>query len=53
MDDFDAVPGTAEFLAHFFRDHDRAVLAAGAAESDCQVTLPLVDIVRKQVNKEI
>src|SRR5579864_6765349 len=29
------------------------MLAAGAAESDCEVAFPLVDVVRKQVNQQI
>src|ERR1035441_3474674 len=48
MCDFHAISRATKMFANFLRDHDGAVLAAGAAEGDRQVALALVDVVRQQ-----
>ncbi len=40
-------------FAHFFRNHHRAVLAAGAAEGDGQITLAFADVVRQQIDQQL
>ena len=53
MGDFHAVACLLQALGNIFGDHDRSVLAAGAAEGNCQITFAFMDIVRKQINQEI
>ena len=48
MYDFHTVSGAAKMFADFLGNHDGAVLASGAAESDRQVTLSFVNVVRQQ-----
>ncbi len=43
--------GLFQALADFGGDHDRAVLAAGAAEGDGEITLALADVMRQQVSQ--
>jgi hypothetical protein len=53
MQDFDAVSRTAQVLTHFFGHHDRAVLPAGAAKSDRQITFAFMNVMGQQVNQQI
>ena len=53
MHDLHAISGAAKMFADFFRNHDGAVLSAGATEGDGQITLAFVDVVRQQVNQQI
>src|SRR5260370_36276017 len=40
-------------LGNIFRDHHRAVLAAGAAEGDGQVTLAFVNVMGQKVDQQV
>src|SRR5690349_15253414 len=40
-------------LADFLGHHYRAMLSAGAAESDCQITLSLMNVVRKEIDQKL
>ena len=43
----------AQTFAHLFRDHDRAMLAAGTAEGDGQVALAFLNVVRQQIDEQL
>src|ERR1035438_6379374 len=47
------VPGLGQIARDLVRHHHRAVVAAGAAKGDGQVTLAFADIVRQQVNQQV
>src|SRR5690348_15350987 len=49
----DPISRLAQTLANIFGDHDRAVLAAGAADGDGQVALAFVDVVRQQIYQQV
>ncbi len=40
-------------LGNIFRDHHRAVLAAGAAEGDGQVALAFVNVMRQKIDQQL
>src|ERR1700733_11987272 len=42
----------AQLLSHVFRDHHRAMLAAGATEADGQVALALANVVGEQLHQQ-
>ena len=53
MHNFQAVSGFVQALSYLIGDHHRTVLAAGAAETDGEIALAFVDVVRQQVNQQI
>src|SRR5262249_44431811 len=44
--------GRLQPFANLARNHDRAMMPAGAAEGDRQIALPFADVVRNQVNQQ-
>ncbi len=50
---FNPIPRCPEILAYILGNHYRAVLAAGAAERDRQITLAFADIVGQQVHQQL
>src|SRR5450432_3078600 len=50
---FHPVSRLAQVFGHVFRNHDGAVLAAGAAESDRQIAFPFPNVVRQKVDQQI
>ena len=48
MHDLHAIACPPQILAHFLGDHDGTVLPTGTAESDRQIALAFVDVVRQQ-----
>ena len=53
MPGFDAVPLLTEALLNLLCNHDRAMLSPGTAKGNSQVTLALLNVVRKQEEQEI
>ena len=49
MCDLHAIACIGQVLADLVRNHDRAMVAAGAPEGDGQITLTFADVVRQQV----
>src|SRR6202171_2824615 len=52
MHNFGRVTSPVQRLAHRFRQHYRAMASPRAAERDCQITLPLTNIVRDQISQQ-
>src|ERR1700691_2600199 len=53
MPNFHAMSGFQQALPDFLRDHDGAVLAAGAAETDGEITFAFANVVGQQINEEV
>ena len=53
MHDLHPVSRFVQALADLLRDHDRTMLAAGAAKADGQIALAFVDVVRQEIDQKI
>ena len=53
MRNLHAIAGIGQMFADLVRNHDRAMMASGAPESDGQITFAFADIVRQQVDQKL
>src|SRR5258708_4732282 len=53
MLDLCAISGRSQVFVDLFGNHDRAVMAARAAEGDSQIALALMNVMRQQVDQQL
>src|SRR5713101_2111914 len=53
MYDFHSIAGLLQAFGNIFRNHHGAVLAAGTAEGDGQITLALVNVMGQKIDQKI